>query len=619
MNHKLIFFFLLVCNAVFSQPEKAVKETIDGRKFYIHIVKPGNTMWWIHENYNVPVEDITKANPGSEKGVSVGQRVLVPVPVENVDYTVLPKETLYAISKKFEVTVESIVLANPNAENGVQVGQVLHIVGVDRDIATRLRKTPSSSSLSEVADKKEVVKTEVVKSESTKDVKANESIPVVKSDTLPAPRKEVIKIPLSDTIIDHIVKDNETLYTLSKRYMVSVNELQKTNNLKTTRIKPGDVIKIQIKKVDFKQPDIRQVESVAAPIVDSMLLFPAKSSYKIALLLPFQLDKTDANAEYISGLATEFYMGTKLALDSLKKFGLNAEVYVYDIKNDTNQTKKILNKSELKGLDLVIGPFFPENADFVAKWCKINRVRMVCPVLLQTSILKGNPFVYNTVPSDADLMDVLARFTLNNHSSEQIVLIKPVGEKDQLLYDAFRNSFLTAKVKGNRPKLIETTMDNYLTFVRKDVRSILIFPTNDKLQMVKFMNSANANSSKMNADLVSVYGTKEWLTVDEIKSPFKNKFHFHYASPNELNYKNYQTQSLLKKYRRAYNADLTKMAVQGFDVTYHFCSVLLLGMDDETRVMNQFIMNQQGVGNGFQNTNGFVLEQRDFELIRAEE
>jgi hypothetical protein len=47
--------------------------------------------------------------------------------------------------------------------------------------------------------------------------------------------------------------------------------------------------------------------------------------------------------------------------------------------------------------------------------------------------------------------------------------------------------------------------------------------------------------------------------------------------------------------------------------------VLLLGMDDETRVMNQFIMNQQGVGNGFQNTNGFVLEQRDFELIRAEE
>ncbi len=619
MNHKLIFFFLLVCNAVFSQPEKAVKETIDGRKFYIHIVKPGNTMWWIHENYNVPVEDITKANPGSEKGVSVGQRVLVPVPVEIMDYTVLPKETLYAISKKFEVTVESIVLANPNAENGVQVGQVLHIVGVDRDIATRLRKTPSSSSLSEVAEKKEVVKTEAVKSESTKDVKANESIPVVKTDTLPAPRKEVIKIPLSDTIIDHIVKDNETLYTLSKRYMVSVNELQKTNNLKTTRIKPGDVIKIQIKKVDFKQPDIRQVESVAVPIVDSMLLFPAKSSYKIALLLPFQLDKTDANAEYISGLATEFYMGTKLALDSLKKFGLNAEVYVYDIKNDTNQTKKILNKSELKGLDLVIGPFFPENADFVAKWCKINRVRMVCPVLLQTSILKGNPFVYNTVPSDADLMDVLARFTLNNHSSEQIVLIKPVGEKDQLLYDAFRNSFLTASVKGNRPKLIETTMDNYLTFVRKDVRSILIFPTNDKLQMVKFMNSANANSSKMNADLVSVYGTKEWLTVDEIKSPFKNKFHFHYASPNELNYKNYQTQSLLKKYRRAYNADLTKMAVQGFDVTYHFCSVLLLGMDDEMRVMNQFIMNQQGVGNGFQNTNGFVLEQRDFELIRAEE
>jgi LysM repeat protein len=619
MNNKLIFFFLLLCNADFAQPEKAVKETINGQKYYVHIVKPGNTMWWIHENYNVPIEDITKANPGSEKGVSVGQRVLVPIPIETVDYTVLPKETMYAVSKKFEVTVESIILSNPNTENGVQAGQIIHIPGVERDVAARVRKTPNSASINEVGIKKDAVKTEVAKPELIKDVKNNTAMPLVKIDTLPAPKKEAIKIPMSDTIIDHFVKDNETLYTLSKRYMVSVNELQKTNNLKSTRIKPGDIIKIQIKKVDLKQPEIRQVESVTAPIVDSLLLFPAKSNYKIALLLPFQLDKTDANSEYISGLATEFYMGTKLALDSLRKFGLNAEVYVYDIKNDTNQTKKILNKAELKGLDLVIGPFFTENADVVAQWCKSNKVRMVCPVLLQPSILKANPFIYNTVPSDADLMDVLAKHTLNNHSSEQIVLIKPVGEKDQLLYEAYRNSFLTTKIAGSRPKLIETTTDNYLTFVRKDLSTILVFPTNDKLQMVKFMNSANSNSSKMNADLVSVYGTKEWLTVDEIKSPFKNKFHFHYASPNDLNYNNYQTQSLLKKYRRAYNADLTKMAVQGFDVTYHFCSVLLMGMDDEMRIMNQFIMNQKGVGNGFQNSNGFVLEQRDFELIRAEE
>ena len=413
--------------------------------------------------------DITKANPGSEKGVSVGQRVLVPIPIETVDYTVLPKETMYAVSKKFEVTVESIILSNPNTENGVQAGQIIHIPGVERDVAARVRKTPNSASINEVGIKKDAVKTEVAKPELIKDVKNNSAMPLVKIDTLPAPKKEAIKIPMSDTIIDHFVKDNETLYTLSKRYMVSVNELQKTNNLKSTRIKPGDIIKIQIKKVDLKQPEIRQVESVTAPIVDSLLLFPAKSNYKIALLLPFQLDKTDANSEYISGLATEFYMGTKLALDSLRKFGLNAEVYVYDIKNDTNQTKKILNKAELKGLDLVIGPFFTENADVVAQWCKSNKVRMVCPVLLQPSILKANPFIYNTVPSDADLMDVLAKHTLNNHSSEQIVLIKPVGEKDQLLYEAYRNSFLTTKIAGSRPKLIETTTDNYLTFVRKDL------------------------------------------------------------------------------------------------------------------------------------------------------
>ena len=100
------FIFSFLSLLAFAQPEKAERENVDGKRYYVHVVKPGNTMWWIHETYNVPVEEIVKANPGSEKGVSVGQRIRIPIPVETVTYTVLQKETLYGISKKFEVTVD---------------------------------------------------------------------------------------------------------------------------------------------------------------------------------------------------------------------------------------------------------------------------------------------------------------------------------------------------------------------------------------------------------------------------------------------------------------------------------------------------------------------------------
>jgi len=617
LKYFVFSLFSMFLTLTFAQPDKAEREIVDGKKFYVHIVKPGNTMWWIHETYNVPVDVIVKANPGSEKGVSVGQRIMVPVPAETVTYTVLPKETLFGIAKKFEVSVDALIASNPGTENGVQAGQTLKIENVYSDVALKVKNGTSTQSKTSSVEVTKNVTTEPVK-EVKQDVKPK--VEVVSNsapaDTTAKIKQEPIKIPISDTIIEHIVKDNETLYTLSKRYMVKVEDLQKLNQLKSSRIKPGDVVKIQIRKEQQKNIEIRAVEPPLITKVDSTLLFPKKSSYKIALLLPFNLERQDGSNDAISTLATEFYMGAKLALDSLKQFGLNAEVFVYDVKNDSVQTKKLLSKNELKGVDLVFGPLFPENADVVARWCRQNGARMICPALVPSSIVKGNPFVYTAVPTDVQLQEGLARYVSSKHSQSQVVLIRPTGEKDLLMYDAFRNTFLA---QNAHPKLIEAALDNYMTFLKRDLPSVVIFPTNDKGLALKFMNSMNANASKFNSDLITLCGTKEWMNMDEIKAHFRNRFHFHYASPNNLDYTQETTKSMVRKYRKVYNADLSKMAVQGFDVIFSFCSEMLVGVNAGTLIMNDFQLEQKGAGNGYQNKKCFILEQRDFELINAED
>ena len=609
------FIFSFLSLLAFAQPEKAERENVDGKRYYVHVVKPGNTMWWIHETYNVPVEEIVKANPGSEKGVSVGQRIRIPIPVETVTYTVLQKETLYGISKKFEVTVDALIASNPGAENGVQAGQLLKIENVDRDLAAKIKNgaaVPSNSATTTTSGSKPTEPVKEVKQE----VKTQEKQEVKTElpDTTKNVRAESIKIPISDTIIEHLVRDNETLYTLSKRYMVTVEELQKLNQLKSSRIKPGDVIKIQIKKEQQKNITTRTVEAPLQSKIDSTILFPKKSSYKIAFLLPFNLDKQDPNGENISRLATEFYMGVKLALDSLQQYGMNAEVFVYDVKNDSIQTKKLLQKNELKGVDLVFGPLFPENADVVARWCRQNGARMICPALVPSSIVKGNPYVYTTVPTDAQLQEGLAEYVATKHNGSQVVLIRPTGEKDLLMYDAFRSTFLS---QSGHPKLIEANLDNYMTFLKRDLPTALIFPTNDKGLVLKFMNSMNSNASRLNPDLIALFGTKEWMGMDEMKAHFRNRFHFHYATPNDMDYSREMTKNMLRLYRKAYNADLTKMASQGFDVVYSFCSEMLLGVQTDKLIMNDFQLEQKGQGNGYQNARCFILEQRDYELINV--
>ena len=63
---------------------------------------------------------------------------------------------------------------------------------------------------------------------------------------------------------------------------------------------------------------------------------------------------------------------------------------------------------------------------------------------------------------------------------------------------------------------------------------------------------------------------------------------------------------------------MTKMAVQGFDVLYYFTSLLLLSNSLNELIMNQFDLKQNGVGNGYENSNVYIIEQEDFELINVQ-
>lgn len=587
MKNWIVLAFVFCYLGVFAQPGNVPIEVINGKKYYVHFVQAGNTLWGIHKLYNVPVEEIVKLNPGSEKGLSEGQRIIVPVVTQTILHEVAKRETLFGISKKYGVSIETILTANPEAESGIKIGQKLKIPGVE-------------TVLQEMSDEAPVI----IKKDPIKD-----------TTTLKAPP---IKISFTDTIILHTVLDHETLYSISKRFMVSVDELQKVNCMKNTRIKPGDILKIPVRQEKIEAVKIRQIEKIDKPRkVDSTLLFPKKKSYKIAILLPFFLDKGESSSDHVSNLAAEFYMGAKLAIDSLERLGLIADIYVYDSRNDTNTVKTILTKPEFQEMDVVFGPLFSDNLDVVARWCKENKVRLVCPAVANSNLLKENPFIYNAIPSDMTLMKGLAEFTLQNNSGDQIILVKSSKEKDLAMYDSFRNTFLTSPIKGIRPKLVEANLDNYTSFIKKGVKVILVFPTNEKALVIKFMNSLNNVAQRLNSDLIYVYGTKEWVNFDDIKPHYKNKYNFHFASPNDLNYRYPQTERLHYKYRSEYNADMTKMAVQGFDVLFYFCSDLLMSRKTNGLIMNNFNLKQIGPGNGYENSNYYILEQEDFELINV--
>jgi len=584
MKYLLLTIVLFIGTFAFSQTEELTYEYKKGKKYIVHYVLPGNTLWGLHATYHVPVDDIIAANPGIEKGLVEGQKVMIPVGnaeagtidgMSMKEHTVVKGETLYSIAKKENCSVAELTKLNPGSDAGLKLGQIIRI--------------PVKAAVP-VTDTRETVP--------------------VKPATQPT-------VSFSDTVIVYTVQKEETMYSISKRFMVPVIELQEFNKLKSNNIKPGDILRIPLKKENVKQVPVREIKPVEeVPKVDQYLLFKKKESYHIAVLLPFYLDGGEGASESLKNIATEFYMGMELAVDSLEQLGFNAVIHVYDVKNDSLSVVNLLKKEEMKTMELIIGPLLPQGAEIVGAWCKTNQIRMVCPSACNSAMLKNNPYVYAAVSTDITQQRITARYVLDNHARDQIVLINTGVAKDKELYDAFRERFLElSKTKGN-VKLIEVKSDDLLAYIRKNGGTVFIVPTRDKTAALKFMNTLQKSGTKAGNGTISVFGTKDWAGFDDIKGVVRNKYNLHWASSSDLNYSLPETKRLLRKYRMNYKADMSRYAAHGFDVLLYFASTLLMDEHPGQGVINAFDMEQVSEGNGFENNQCFILKHVDFDLVR---
>lgn len=210
--YSIIITFLLFFSAnVFAQ--KAIK----------HKVKPGESIYAIGKKYDVSVSEIYDLNP-KLKGAVLSLKTEVKIPNKNykpevkktqpvkkeatvgtestATHLVERKETIYSISKKYGISMESLCEMNPELKTGnLKSGMKLKVSNASPEII------PSKIE----ANKEELKVTEEPTRGTAKSSEA----------------KLVEKATVGDLI--HKVEPKESLFRISKKYNVSVSELQKLN------------------------------------------------------------------------------------------------------------------------------------------------------------------------------------------------------------------------------------------------------------------------------------------------------------------------------------------------------------------------------------------------------
>ncbi len=222
-----------------------------------YTVKAGDTLYKIASLYNTTVNELIDLNKLSSNVLSIGQQLQVPVENDNtisnndyINYTVKAGDNLYNIATKYGVTVETIKQANNLTSNLLSIGQVLKIPTTNIDINYKEYEVKAGDSLYSIAKKYNTTVDEIMKENNlaTTILSVGQilKIPTEQTETTPGIVKECFgEGYIEPTYETYTVKRGDNLYDIARRYNTTVIDLMDLNNLTSTNLQIGQVLKVR--------------------------------------------------------------------------------------------------------------------------------------------------------------------------------------------------------------------------------------------------------------------------------------------------------------------------------------------------------------------------------------
>jgi LysM repeat protein len=210
---------------------------------------------------------------------------------------------------------------------------------------------------------------------------------------------------VSDTIF-HEVDRKETLFSISQKYNINVNDILELNpKLKNSRLRRRSTILIPV----FNSiQDVIKIEKDSIEIsyntskLDSIYSKKRKKNNRLNLsvLLPFRsatinydsINEVESLFEdrNLYTIALDFYSGILYAVEDLKKLDILVELNVFDTENSVNKLLEISNNTKILNSDLIIGPLIPRNFETLSNLEFLESIPKVFPLsTIPVKIIKG--------------------------------------------------------------------------------------------------------------------------------------------------------------------------------------------------------------------------------------
>lgn len=634
----VIFIITLTAQVLQAQEPVEVKRSeekvvIGGDVFYIHTVQKGQTLFSISRAYGVTEQDIAAANPNVVlEVIKPGQVLKIPVVTkapelsENyfglskkdfIYHKVKSKETVYSLTRKYNISKEILYKFNPGTESGLQADQEIRI--------------PKKRVLSKI---------------------------------------EKLLPEQDDRFIYYELKPKDTLYSLSQKYGVSVADIINSNEELRWGPKSGQIIRIpkkplalldslQLVRLDsLKLDSLKSAFRYSAKQCDSISQFFKKSTINVAVLLPFfsdyyeQMPKPEYGEDpdttqpvepvYAQDInkgrnILEFYEGALIAVDSLKKTGLNINLMVFDTKRDTNVVQQILSGFEYVKPDLMIGPVYPEELKIAANFALENKITIISPLSSSNVALEHNPYIYKVMPSMDDELYLSSEY-LAQFYQQNIVLLHNEDTLGMKKIDKFRKDLFSHFSKDStmneavyKEVLYNDTINNNLEqSLAPNRKNVVIVVSNDEAYVSDVLTNLNTDLKHYN---ITVIGLPSWQNFQKIKMEYFHDLEVTLYTPFYVDYSDTLTKKIIRKFRKLYRYEPYRKTSRGYiygflgyDVAWYFMRAVELygssctnciGNFHPHMLLSKYNYTTSDYDYGHENTSiSFIQYQKNFKITK---
>lgn len=635
MRKILLFLCVLTGFSLWAQPKQHNSYT----------VKEGDTLESIAKVFRVSPSDIKSLNPTLEKGLQKGMLLIIPgdeisyfnkkQPTGFEKYTVKDKETLYGLAQRFHITQDDLrrynmILYKKELRKGQEITIPLY-----RDAPKEISKGKEGLTKYIVKPGEglwRIAQNYGVTQETLERLNPNLPNPLKEGMEIwvPAGKSGVPEVTTDKALVLYQVEKGEGFMSLERKFGLSQKELEKLN----PELKDGIKLEAQIwiPKNNFldyvatlggaSQTDVATGNATDANPKIKSGMNPSNIE-TVSFVLPFRVNgiqagniadiKIKLQKEKITAIASDFYSGALMALDSLQKMGFSLTVNVYDSNGNAQGVKAISSSEGLKNSQVIIGPFSPSAFNALSETITSDNIAILAP--LSNRNIELRPNVFQTVPTIEVQQNSMISFINQKYPDANIVLLSDAKSKD--MNEKLLSSFSQAKNVDN--------IQGIQSALNKEATNIVFVSSDDVVFLsdaIRILyNIAGINGKNKNYNIIMATLDKgDAYDHNSISNSQLSALKFTYPAANRYAG---ESNPFIKKYLKTYKISPSKYAFRGFDLTMdavlrtslvgNFIKEANIGETSYQENKFQYVKNA-AKGGGYENRAVYILRYEDLQI-----